>query len=88
MLRPPWERGELLSPRLSDHSEADLGIDARTDFIWKERNIGRENDGRRLDDSGIGVGVSGALRKPLCAPGDSLTRSLEKGRESFWIGVP
>lgn len=76
---PSLERNKLPSPRLSDRSELDIDIGARTDFGWKGQDIGQENDGRRLD--GIGVSLSGALCEP---PGES----LESGRETCWIGIP
>lgn len=57
-------------------------------FVWKEKNIGRESDGRRLDECGIGTGVSGALCEPSWVGGDLLTRLLANGRETCWTGVP
>lgn len=36
----------------------------------------------------MGAGAVSRLCEPLCAPGDSLTKSLENRRETRWIGVP
>lgn len=63
-------------------------MDARTDFIPKEKNAGRENDERRLDESDVGAGESGVLCEPSRVRGDSVTTSLRNKREICWIDVP
>ena len=66
-----------MSRRLRGHSDVDLDSDARTDFIWREKSIGRENNVRGSGEPGIDACVSGTLFEPLWVPGDWVARSLE-----------